>query len=228
MRRVGVYLIAVLLISFSNIISAQDKEDRNVRSFSEVRAGEGIEVLLRKGSKEAVTVESDDVSLDRIITDVSGSILKIHLDGNNRGYDIKVYVTFVALEEISASSAADIYSESVIEAEDLVLSVSSAANLEIEIRAKRVEVSASSSGDLQLEGEADELRGNVSSAGDINAYDLRAKRVMMTASSAGSARVYALESIEAKASSAGSIRYRGNPKRTNNSSSSAGSVKKSI
>ena len=221
------YIIILLALSLTFVAFGQDKETRDVRSFSAVRVSEGIHVYLKKGTKESVTVESDDIDLDRVITEVDGSTLKVHLQGyNNRGYDIDVHVTFVELDEISASSAANIYSESTIVADDLELSSSSAADIEIDIDAGDVEISVSSSGDIEVSGTADYLDASASSAGDINGYDLSVKEARIRASSAGSIKISVTEDIDARASSAGSVRYRGNPKKSNTDSSSGGSVKK--
>ena len=51
--------------------------------------------------------------------------------------------------------------------------------------------------------------------------------VDVEASSAGSAKVHAVKEITAHANSAGTIRFRGNPERSDTNSSSGGSVKKS-
>ncbi len=149
------------------------------------------------------------------------------MDGyNNRGYDIKVYVTYVSLNEITASSAASIFVQSVLTADELELTCSSAGDIEIEIDAGNVEISTSSAGDIEISGTADELYASSSSAGEVSGYDLTVKNARIRTSSAGSIKITVSEGIDAKASSGGTIRYRGNPKKSNTDSSSGGSVKK--
>ena len=55
------------------------------------------------------------------------------------------------------------------------------------------------------------MEANLSSAGDLNAGELKANEVDISVSSAGDASVYVTERLEAKASSAGDIRYYGDP-----------------
>jgi hypothetical protein len=107
------------------------------------------------------------------------------------------------------------------------MSVSSAGSIDIKLEAGEVEVDASSSGEAELQGKVRFLRIDVSSAGEVDAYDLEAEKVSVNASSAGTAKVNAVKELEAEASSAGSIRYRGNPARSITNASSGGSVKKS-
>ena len=82
---------------------AQQSEVRNVESFKGVKAGEAIDVYLKKGDKESIKVDATGTNLSNVITEISGSYLKIHMrDGNYRGSrNVKVYVTYVNLDKIS-------------------------------------------------------------------------------------------------------------------------------
>jgi hypothetical protein len=206
---------------------AQESEVRSVGRFNGVRAGEAIDVYLKKGDKELVKVEASGTTVSNVITEISGSFLKIHMkDGRYRNRNVKVYVTYVTLEKISASSAANIFSEGIIKATSLGISASSAGSVEISIEADNVRVDVSSAGDIVLEGKARRLEADASSAGEIDAYNLECEEVSAEASSAGSIKLNVAKQINAQASSGGSIRYRGSPARTNTNASSGGSVKR--
>lgn len=220
---------ALILIIFSFFSAvAQQTEERELDAFTGVKAAEGVDVFLTKGDKERVKVEVTGTDPSNVITEISGSFLKVHMkDGRYRSVDAKVYVTYVNLDKLSASSAGSIFSEGTIQTRSMDISASSAGSVEISIEANTVEVSSSSAGDVELKGRADKINIEASSAGEIDAYDLEAEEVDAQASSAGSVKIYAKESLDAHASSGGSIRYRGNPDRSNTNSSSGGSVKKS-
>ena len=221
-------LFILLFLSSSVFAWAQKTETRSVSSFSGVKAAEGIDVYLKKGSKESVSLEVSGVDLQDVITEISGDYLKIHMrEGRYRDRTVKVYVTYVKIDKLSASSAANIFSSSVIKASELSLNASSAASIDIEIEADKVSAGASSAADIELKGKAVTLDAGASSAGEINAYDLASENAEAQASSAGSIKLSVSKSIEARASSGGSVRYRGNPERSNTNSSSGGSVKKS-
>lgn len=217
-----------LVISFSSVL-AQQTETRTVGSFSGVKAAEGVDVFLKQGDKESVKVEVDGADPSSVITEVSGSYLKIHMkDGRYRNnVNAKVYVTYVRLEKLLASSAGSIFSEGTIQANSLEISASSAGSIEVTVDARSAEVSSSSAGDIDLKGKVESLTADVSTGGEIDAYDLKADRVQAEASTAGSLKVSVVQSLDAQASTAGSIRYRGNPDRSITNSSTGGSVKKS-
>jgi len=218
----------IVLACFTTVTYAQNSETRNIAPFTGVKVAEGIDVYLKKGDKESVKIEVTGTDPENVLTEVSGSYLKIHMrDGNYRHVDAKVYVTYVKVEKLSASSAGSIFSDGVIKAGEMQISTSSAGAIDVALDASTVEASASSAGDLKLKGKAKSITVDSSSAGEIDADDLQAENVEAEASSGGSVKINVTKSLHARASSGGSIRYRGNPDRNNTSSSSGGSVKKS-
>lgn len=220
--------IVLLLSCFAFYGLAQQSEVRQIGSFQGVRVSEAIDVYLKKGDKESVKVEVTGTELSNVLTEVNGTTLKIHMrDGNFHGRkSVKVYVTFTRLEKLSASSAANLFSSDPIKSDRLEISVSSAGSVETKLESESVSVSASSAGKTVLEGKTRSLEIEASSAGDIDAYNLESENVDASVSSAGSAKISVSKELEAHASSGGSIRYRGNPLKTNTDSSSGGSVKK--
>ena len=222
-------IVSVLLVFVSGLLLAQESETRSVDSFRGVKSGAAIDVYLKKGTKESVKVEVTGIKLSDVLTEVSGTYLKIHRrEGNNRNHNtVKVYVTYVNLEKISVSSASNVFSEGVIKSGSLEIDISSAASVEVSLDVDKLTVDASSAGDAVLEGKANSLRAETSSAGDINAYDLESSTVRANANSGGSIKISVSKELDAHANSGGSVRYRGNPKKTNTGSNSGGSVKKS-
>ena len=219
----------ILVLAFSSVVAvAQKTETRSIGSFKGIKSGEAIDVYLKKGDREALKVETSG-ELENVVTEISGSHLKIHLrnnsffQGNNT---VKVYVTYVALDFISASSASNVFSEGVIKTSSMEIHASSAADIEISIEATDVQVSASSAGDVTVEGTAKSINADASSSGEVDAYALQVETADASASSAGSIKLNVSQGLDASASSGGSVRYRGNPQKTNTHSSSGGSVKK--
>lgn len=214
-------------VILTGVLFAQQTEVRNVGSFSGIKASEGIDVYLKKGEKENLKIEVNGTDTKDVITEVSGGILKISMRNDHYHQNAaKVYVTYVSLDKILASSAANIYSDGVLKADVLQISVSSAGSVELQVEAGRMEVGASSAGDVELDGKAKSIIVDVSSAGQVDAYDLEVATAKAEANSAGSVKLFVTTDLDADASSGGHIRYRGSPIRTMTNSTSGGSVKK--
>ncbi len=218
-----------LCFFYGTALFAQQSETRNVGAFSGIKVSEGIDVYLKKGDKETLRVEVSGTAIENVLTERSGDILRIHMaEGRYRGSrTVKVYVTYVEVNRLSASSAANIYADGVIKSRALTLTASSAGTIEANIEVESLTASASSAGDIELKGRAKRVEIEASSAGDVDGYDLETEEATIRASSAGSIKVSVTQQIEARASSGGTIRYRGSPSKTNINSSSGGSVKKS-
>jgi hypothetical protein len=206
-----------------NVISKERKTD----SFTELKVSSGIDVYLKQGNNTSVTVEADENLHEYILTEVRNGVLNVYSEYNIRDAEKKrVYVTMKDVSSLKTTSAGDIIGESPIKSDELELSASSAGNIKLEVDTKNLGVDISSSGDITLRGKADNFKADLSSAGDLNAFDLMAREADISVSSAGDADVNVSERINARASSAGDINYKGDPKYVDAHSSSAGGIHK--
>jgi uncharacterized protein YxeA len=200
-------------------------KDRKTDSFTGIKVSSGIDVYLKQGNEETVTVEADENLHQYIMTEVRGDVLNVYSEYNIRHAErMRVYVTMKEIKTIKTTSAGDIHGESRINSDKLEISASSAGDIKLDVNSKFIEVDISSSGDITLTGETDELKADLSSAGDLNAYELKTREADVSVSSAGDADINVSEKLIARASSAGDVNYRGDPKYVDVHSSSAGSI----
>lgn len=238
MKSMRILTIVVAILSISACTQAQFRktvhgngdvvtQERSGENFTGISVSTGIDVYLKQGSKESISVETDENLQEYIITEVRGGVLHVYTEVNIREAEKKkVYVTMKDVTSIKTSSAGDVFGETLIKCNKLELSASSAGDIKLEVSAKEINIDISSSGDITLTGDTDILLADLSSAGDLNAYDLTAREADVSASSAGDADINVTEKITAHASSAGDINYRGNPKWVDAHSSSAGGIHK--
>ena len=238
MKSLRVLIAAITILSISATTHAQFRKtvygnnkvvtkERDIENFTGIRVSTGIDVYLKQGSREAITVEADENIQEYILTEVRGGVLNVYTEVTIREAERKrVYVTMRDVNSIRTSSAGDVFGESRIKTDRLELSASSAGNIKLEVSAKEIHADISSSGDITLTGNSDILEADLSSAGDLNAYDLEVKEADVSVSSAGDADINVSDKLTARASSAGDINYHGNPKYVDAHSSSAGGVHK--
>lgn len=201
---------------------------RNIsEDFDGVRGSSGLDVFLEEGSENKVVVEADSNLHEYIETEVHNGILKIRTKENiNRAKAKKVYVTYTSLNTVEASSGADVIANDVIRAETLTLSSSSGADLELEIDAREVTAKTSSGADIKVTGRAKYLTVDASSGSDINARNLEATKVRAEVSSGADIVVNVKESLDAKASSGGDIKYYGDPMTVNKKDGKSSAIRK--
>ncbi len=238
MKSLKLLIIAIAVICISGCVQGQFRKtiygnnkvvtrERKTESFKGIRVSTGIDVYLKQGDNESLSVESDENLQEYILTEVRDGVLNVYTEANIREAERKrVYVTMKELKSVRTSSAGDVYGETPFKTDRLELSASSAGNIKLDVEAKEIECDLSSSGDMTLKGQADELKADLSSAGDLNAYDLKVREADISVSSAGDADINVSEKLTARASSAGDIHYMGDPKYVDAHSSSAGGVHK--
>lgn len=145
---------------------------------------------------------ASDIKLDKI----NGNNIKIIMSGAS---DIE-YGEFVANEVyINASGACD--GKLHVNAKNLDVIASGASDFDINVKVKNIKIKALGSSDFILQGSAESFKANVSGSSDIRAYDLISDTVIVEASASSSCRVNAIRSIQAEASGASTIFYKGNP-----------------
>lgn len=223
---------ALLLFSYSNSSASNETETRKVAAFTSIKVSSGIDLFVKMGDSEKLTVVADDDLIDDLVTEVSGGVLKIYMKDRFLSFDFgfnkerKVYVTAKTLEAISASAGSDVYSEELLTAESLKLDISSGSDLKIEVEAGNLSIDASSGSDATLTGRAKNFDADASSGSDLYADGLKTKICRVEVSSGSDARVYVTDELYAHASSGGDIRYSGDPTHKDVHESSGGDVSK--
>lgn len=205
-----------------------ETEERMVsENFSEVKGSAGLDVYLTKGSENKIIVEADENLLEIIETNIDNGRLSITTKQNiGRSKSKKVHVTYKKLDEIYASSGADVIGNSVIKSERIILDASSGSDIEVEVFAKEVIVDTSSGADIHVTGKATLLMASSSSGSEINARELTVINCNADASSGGNIIINVKEKLSAEATSGGNIRYYGNPTAVSNDASRSGNVRK--
>jgi hypothetical protein len=205
-----------------NVVS----EIRDLNNFSSISISGGLEGFITMGEKFSVEVIADENLQEIIQTEVRGKKLVIRASRNIRRADSKeVHISLPVLSGIDVSSAARMQSENFFDVDELRADVSSAGRLKLIINSRELDINVSSAGDATLEGRTENLKATVSSAGDLDASDLEAVNAKVNVSSAGKASLMVSGELDANASSAGSISYKGNPIEKSTITSSAGSIR---
>jgi len=202
-------------------------EERSVSSFEKVRGSAGIDVYLTEGTENKIVVEADENLMELIETEIVNGKLTITTTKNiGRSKAKKVHVTYTNLVSIEASSGADVISNSIIKSEILTLDSSSGADLEVEIFSKELYAEASSGADITVSGKVTTLNARASSGSDLDAKKLEVINCNAKASSGADITVNVKESLDAKASSGGDVKYYGNPVSVIKKDGSSGSIRK--
>jgi hypothetical protein len=113
--------------------------------------------------------------------------------------------------KIAGSGDVDIAS---VRSKQLGLSISGSGDIEVKnVETRELEASIAGSGDIELRGNADTARLRIAGSGDLKAHNLQAREVEASVAGSGDLSCSASESLTARTSGVGDIRYKGNPKK---------------
>ncbi|MBG6061379.1 hypothetical protein IWX83_001160 [Flavobacterium sp. CG_9.1] len=202
-------------------------EKRNVEDdFKSIEVNNGIDVVIVQADKTEIVVEADDNLQKHITTKVKNGTLIISCDKNyfiNTGSK-KVTVKMPLIDELEATSSATITSRNTLKGENIRLNTSSGGTIDLNIESDDINCDASSGSSITINGKALQMRTTASSGSAINADDLLANTIISDVSSGANTTVHPIVSLDAEASSGGTIIYNVQPKTMQKNISSGGSI----
>lgn len=214
-----------LLLSFAGF--AQSKHSFTVGDFETIHISGGFQVIITKGGKTSVEVETKESNLDKMKVEVSGNALKIGIKkGVHDNFKAKIYITYVDLEKIVSSGSSDVKVEGgAIKGDKLVLVTSGSGNIKAEVSVKILSARSSGSGDFDLSGKANEVDFSLSGSGDVDGLGLSTDTTIIHISGSGSVSIGVKDSLEVHISGSGDVVYKGSPKRQRVKVSGSGDVR---
>lgn len=219
MKKIFLFLMMAglgLLTSAQRTINDPNVEKRNVGSFTGIRISSAFDVYITQGDAEAVAVSASKPEYrDRIVTKVDNGVLVIRFDtdknfwrGNNN-VKLRAYISVKKLELLNVSGACTVDMEEGLSANELKIIFSGASKLKGKVDAKNLTVDVSGASDIIVSGNAEKIKVDIGGASNFRAYDLPANYCDINASGASNVNITVNKELNAKASGASDIRFKG-------------------
>jgi hypothetical protein len=220
MAKVLVFFVGCLLVlsvrAQQTVIQDPNAELRPVKGYHGIRVSSAINLYLSQGQEEKVVVSAKDIKMrDKIITEVVDGILIIRVEGSWKWWHmgnskLKAYVSYTTLDEITASGASDVYVDGVITGDKLTLDLSGASDFKGAVKVNALSLEQSGASDSHITGQVSGTATIRSSgASDVKGYDLVIEECSAHASGASDIRITVNKQIDADATGASSIYFKG-------------------
>ncbi len=222
----------ILIAFFTSTLLFGQTETRQLSEFSDMNVSAGIKVILHSASSNYAEVELENAEQEELITVVKGGDLTIKWESNwsmwKRKRSATVNLYYTNIDGVSASSGSHVVADNTINGEEFDIDVSSGAYVELELECNNLDVDVSSGAYLELAGSGNNIDVDVSSGASFKGKEFKAQNADVSASSGAAASVFASQKLDASASSGASVRYGGDPQKTDISASkySGGSIRK--
>lgn len=195
---------------------------RDLPAFHAVKISGGIDLLMSKGTDQAVAISVERGSNEDVVTEVKDSVLYIHPRSGLKRFSsktkMKAYVSYIILKKIDASGAVDVRFADIVQQERVAITLTGASSLKATINIPRLIINLSGASEVVLEGNTDDLKLVCSGASDFKSYNLNAKRSDVELSGASDARITVSDVLSANVSGASDLSFKGTPKTTLRSS----------
>lgn len=211
-------------------INDPNVEVRKASGFHAIEVSSGIDLYVSHGD-EAVAVSAKEAGVrDRIRVEVRNGVLKIWFDWkeglrlsmNNNG--LKAYVSYKTLDKLTASGGSDVSVEGTIEAGKLVINLSGGSDFKGKVDVSTLDINQSGGSDMNISGRAENLNISASGGSDFDGYDLVSDGCTISASGGSDVTITVNKVLDAEASGASDISWKGSATVKKARASGSGSV----
>jgi hypothetical protein len=238
-----------------NVVYDANAQVRKVEHFTKIHVSSAISLYLSQGSQEAVAVSAGDEKYTaRIRTEVRDGVLKIYVENgvwnswNWGNRSLKAYVTVVNFDgleasgassvkvgdplkaggnfELEVSGASTVKFDAGISGARMNIQIDGASNFRTSLSAEDVKFNLSGASQADIIGKSSGLTVEASGASEFKGFGLETENCKAEASGASTVNITVSQKLNAQASGASSIGYKGDAVITNLDVSGASNVKK--
>jgi hypothetical protein len=233
MKRTFFFLLSILLCSAGftqKTINDPNVQLRNASGFHAIEVSSGIDLYLSHGD-ETVAVSAKDANVrDRIKVEVRDGVLKISFDWKEsfrismNNNSMKAYVSYKTLDKLTASGGADVSVDGTIQSGKLTLNLSGGSDFNGKVEVSSLNINQSGGSDVNISGKAENLSIDASGGSDFDGFDLESDACTINASGGSDISITVNKVLDAEASGASDISWKGSATVRKAKASGSGSV----
>lgn len=209
----GTTLLAQKTINDPNV------EKRAVSGFHGIDVATGIELTLTEGNTEEVAVSAATPEFrDKIITRVENGILKLYYETKTGAVNkvretkgLKAYVSYKKLDRLQVTTGAKVKIDGILRSASLDMEANTGAVVDGEVDIVSLKVNQNTGSKVSLNGKAGKLTIEGDTGSKFKGEDMATSNCTAKVSTGAIVSVSAEKELHVKASTGGSVKYKGNP-----------------
>ena len=195
----------IFFLLISQIIFSQI--EKNIGDFQELKALDGINVILEKSSENNIKITGDNTENVVVINKSGTLILRMQLVKKLKGQNTVVKLKHKSrIFLIEAKQSATVISKDTLKQSTMYLKSASGGKIELNLQTEKTTATVNSGGVVNIKGSTFSFEATAKSGGVIKANSFLSSQTKVSASSGGSCKAYARDIFEAKACTAVRIR----------------------
>lgn len=234
-----IFFSFILLMAAGSALLAQktindaNAEKRDVTSFHGINVSTGIQLILTKGDKEDIAVSAAAAEYrDKIVTKVENGILKIYYENvlamntKNGKKELKAYVSYKSLDQLNATTGAEVTIDGVLKAASFKMNVNTGATVEGAVDIDDLQVDQNTGSIVTLTGDAAKINVVGDTGSMFKGIDLKTSSCDVTASTGAGVYITVQKELYVKANTGGFVKYKGDAGVREIKTNTGGSVSK--
>ncbi len=199
-----------------NVVYDDNAEVRVVGSFTSIEVSGTISLYISQGTTSGVAVSAGDKKYnEKIKTEIKNGVLILSVDGglwngfNWADKKLKAYVTVTDLSRLDVSGASFVNISSLLKSDNLRIEISGASEVKGNISVDKLAIQLSGASIARLAGIAKDGNIEASGASGFSSYGLSLENCTVSTSGASAVKLTVSNQLNADASGASTIYYRG-------------------
>lgn len=188
------------------------ENDYAIIDFDRLEMGSAFHIEVEQSSAFRVHVEGDRRNLNDLKVYKNGSTLVIEFDENeSRKHDTYITIHMPSLKSAHFSGASSSVVKGFESDGELDFILSGASVAQLDAGYNKLDLTVSGASNLRLYGLGDAIDADLSGASELSAFDYPVRTVSVSASGASIGKITVTDELDAMATGASEVRYRGNP-----------------
>ena len=219
-------IITLLTIVLSTTLFAQNKIEKEVGEFTELKVYDLIEVEMVKANDNKVVITGENKS-DVVVKNNKGKLkIRMSLEEIFDGAKTKVVLYYRHVDIIDVNEGAKVFSNDTIEQFEIDLKAQEGGSITIPINVKYINVKAVTGGIIKTTGQSNKQNVSLFTGGIYKGGELKTIKTDVSINVAGEAYVNASKLVDVKIRAGGDVYIYGNPEMVNESRVFGGRVKR--
>ena len=208
-------LIVLFIACLSLGLQAQEKVEKTVGEFKELKVYDLIQVNLVKSDVNKVEITGNSANHVETVNKNGTLKVRMSLDNSFNGEKTKVNVYYTSIDIIDANEGSSVSSEDVIEQFEIELRAQEGAKINVPLNTSFVVVKSITGGEITTKGTSKNEQINILTGGIYNGQLLESETSKVSIHAAGEAHVKASKTVDATIRAGGDVYIYGKPEEVN-------------
>lgn len=218
-------LSCITLIVAYPTVAQTAEETRPLAAFNAVQISSGIDANLVKGDTHSIEITSSGLELSRVESTVTNRVLELKISGiSPKASSVKATITYVNIEEVSASTSAKAFIKDPISEKTVKLYAATSSYIEAEVNAQDLVVDAQTNAKIFVTGTATNLDFSAYTNSEIDGEKLVTENASVKINTNAKGSFHVNESISGTAATRGRVVYSGDPNIVDIKTNTGGSI----